>query len=144
MRALIGDKKINVRNPNSIRPYQHVIDPIYAYLLIAFKQYENAIFSSQYNIGPNEEDCISTGELVKIFCEKSWENIEIISSGESNFHEANLLKLDSSKIKKHLGWIPKWNIEFAIEKTLEWINVYQNDGDIEQVMIHQIEEYLNF
>ena len=94
VRAAINKKNIIVRNSNSIRPYQHVLEPLFAYLLIAQKQYENKRYQGSYNVGPNEEDCIKTGEVVDLFVSKwgnglSWECKEVKGPNEANF-----LKLD--------------------------------------------------
>lgn len=142
IRAARCGKKIEVRNPRSIRPYQHVLEPLYAYLLIAQAQYEDGSYADWYNVGPNECDCITTGELVSLFCEiwgegMNWESVSIGAP-----HEANFLKLDCSKIKSRLGWRPRWNIEEAMQKTVEWSKIYEKKGDIREVMSHQINEYM--
>lgn len=139
-------KNIIVKNPYSIRPYQHVLEPIAGYLLLAQEQYKNNDLSGCYNIGPDEKDCIETGKLVSIFCEK-WnkatnENI-IWSVGEKNaFHEAKYLKLDCSKIKKMLKWQPRWNIETAVEKAVEWYIPYLRGENIAEIMEKQIADFL--
>ena len=116
IRSAQRKENIMVRNPNSIRPYQHVLEPLFAYLLIAEKQYEDAKYSGNYNVGPEYKDCITTGTLAKIFCEKWGENIKWYSKNNNGPHEANFLKLDCSKIKATFGWTPHWNVEQAIEK----------------------------
>lgn len=146
VRAVIDNEDIVVRNPYSVRPYQHVLEPVVAYLVIAQAQYENRKLAGSYNIGPCETDCITTGELVDSFCEK-WNkktnlNKKWICMSNDGPHEANFLKLDCSKIKKKIGWNPKWNVETAIEKVVEWTYCYVNKGDIESCMEKQIEEYL--
>ena len=143
VRAAINKKNIIVRNPNSIRPYQHVLEPLFAYLLIAQKQYENKRYQGSYNVGPNEEDCIKTGEVVDLFVSKwgnglSWECKEVKGP-----HEANFLKLDCSKIKKIMRWKPVWNIEKAIGKTVEFWKEYVNGDDLEKCIANQIKEYIN-
>ena len=94
VRAALENKKIQVRNQNSIRPYQHVLDPLFAYLMIAERQFSNKKFASCYNVGPNEEDCIATGKLVKIFCESWGEGLTWESNSVNQPREANFLKLD--------------------------------------------------
>jgi len=139
-------ENIIVRNPYSVRPYQHVLDPLFAYLLIIKKQYENSEFADYYNVGPDEINCISTEKLVDIFCKK-WKNVtnkEInwIDKHDGGPHEANLLKLDCSKIKTKLNWKPTWNVEKAIEKTVEWANFYKEDNNINELMDKQISEFI--
>ena len=147
VRAIENKEKIVIRNPYSTRPYQHVLEPVMAYLLIAQKQYENVALAGNYNVGPREDDCLTTGNLVEIFCQK-WnaENaakLEWEIQHDGGPHEANLLKLDCSKIKNVLGWQPKWNAEKAIEKTVEWTAAYLNGESISKCMAAQIEEYRN-
>lgn len=142
VRAMEKETPIMVRNPYSIRPYQHVLEPLYAYLLIAEKQYVDTSFSGWYNVGPDECDCVSTGELVDLFC-KCWGNAEWKKTEEADApHEANFLKLDCSKIKSELGWRPHWHIEKAVEKTVEWSKAYLNNDDVLSVMDRQIWEYM--
>ena len=142
VRAALENKKIEVRNPNSIRPYQHVLEPLFAYMMIAERQFENKSFSDCYNVGPNENDCISTGELVDIFC-KSWgENLSWESKAMNLPREANFLKLDCSKIKSVFNWAPRWNIQTAIEKTVEWTKIYQAKENIEKCMEDQVKSFL--
>lgn len=143
VRAASENRDIIVRNPYSTRPYQHVLEPLFAYLMIAEKQYNNAKFSGWYNVGPEECDCVTTGELVELFS-KLWEGAKWKNVAEENApHEANFLKLDCSKIKSTFGWKPRWHIAEAIGKTVEWSKVYLQNGDISQVMDKQIKEYLN-
>lgn len=143
IRAASKGENIVVRNPNSIRPYQHVLEPLFAYLLIAEKQYENELYSGSYNIGPEYVDCITTGELVTIFCNKWGENISWNTVQNENApHEANFLKLDCSKMKTTFAWKPHWNIEKAIEKTVEFAKAYKNGEDVVGIMNKQISEYM--
>ena len=142
IRAAYKKEDIVVRNPNSTRPYQHVLEPLYAYLMIAQKQHEDTKYSGYYNVGPDDCDCVSTGDLVDIFCKKwgsdqIWKNV----STEGR-HEANFLKLDCSKLKSVFGWQPKWHIDEAVAKTIEWAKVYEKDGNIAECMESQIKEFL--
>lgn len=120
IRAALKNEKIIVRNPYSTRPFQHVLEPLFAYLMIAQKQYEDASYAGYYNVGPNEEDCVTTGSLADLFCKYWGDNLEWENKFVGGPHEANFLKLDCSKIKKVFGWKPTWNIEKAIEKTIEF------------------------
>lgn len=142
VRAVGKKETIIVRNPYSTRPYQHVLEPLTAYLMIAKAQYEDKSYMGFYNVGPDECDCVTTGELVNMFCEKwgadsNWEN-----RSEMGPHEANFLKLDCSKLKQTFGWKPTWNVEKAIEKTVEWSKVFLVGEDVTACMDEQIEEFL--
>ncbi len=143
VRAVKDDKPIIVRNPHSTRPYQHVLEPLFAYLLIAQRQYEDPAFSGWYNVGPDECDCVTTGELVDLFCKKWGEGAEWINQNEANGpHEANFLKLDCSKLKAMAGWHPHWHINEAIEKTVEWTKAWLSGWDVPTEMDREIAEFV--
>lgn len=144
VKAAENNDIINLRNPNSIRPYQHVLECLSGYLTLIEKQYYGSSFSGSYNFGPNENDSITTGDLVSLFCDKwgdnqSWTTEK--NDSDDNFHEANYLKLDCSKSKSILGWHPKWDIEIAIEKVIDWSKLYINNGNIINCINDQIDEY---
>ena len=145
-RAIQKKQEIIVRNPCSTRPYQHVLEPVAAYLLIAERQYEDEKYAGSYNIGPEEDSCLTTGELVTDLCEK-WEQISGEKAGwkhqgDLGPHEASFLKLDCSKIKSVLGWKPVWKREDMIIKTVEWMWKYMNDTlSAAEAMDCQIREY---
>lgn len=143
VRAVRKSEPIIVRNPNSIRPYQHVLEAIFAYLTIAQKQYEDISLADCYNVGPDEYDCVKTGELVNLFCTK-WGNAKWINKSKDDaMHEANFLRLDNSKIKATLNWKPKWNLEQALEKTVEFYKIDEKSKNINLLMKKQIEDYLS-
>ena len=142
IRAAWAGNPIPVRNPHSTRPFQHVLEPLGAYLMIARKQYEEGSYAGYYNVGPDECDCVTTGELVEIFCRcwgggQTWE--DHFAGGP---HEANFLKLDCSRIKNTFGWRPTWGIEQAVEKTVQWSKAWLAGEDVNQVMERQIREYM--
>lgn len=143
VRAMKAGKKIGVRNPYSTRPYQHVLEPLAVYLTIAQKQYEDKKYAGFYNVGPDDCDCVTTGDLVDLFCKTwgegaSWEN-----QAEMNApHEANFLKLDCSKIKATFGWKPRWHIAECMEMTCRFSKVWLAGGDIPAEMDKEIKEFL--
>nr|WP_318684986.1 CDP-glucose 4,6-dehydratase [uncultured Acetatifactor sp.] len=148
VRAIQKGEEIIVRNPYSTRPYQHVLEPLAVYLMIAQKQYTLKELAGCYNVGPDDSDCWATGELVSLFCDKwneamntsvTWKNISKIEGP----HEANFLKLDCSKLKSVFGWKPNWNVETAMEKIVEWTKCYLAGEDIPRCMDAQIEEFLS-
>lgn len=142
VRAAERGKDIIVRNPYSTRPFQHVLEPLYAYMMIAKAQYEDIRYAGCYNVGPDDSDCICAGELVQMFCDK-WGDIKWKNTAEENApHEARFLKLDCSKIKAVFGWKPRWHIEDAVEKTVEWTKVYLSGGDVSEIMEKQINDFL--
>ena len=145
VRAAQAGQDIIVRNPYSTRPYEHVLEPVAAYLMIAQAQYSNKKLAGNYNVGPNETDCLTTGELVTLFCDKlnqkSNSSIHWVDQYDGGPHEANFLKLDCSKLKKTFGWSPKWNVETAVEKVIEWSDVYFQNGDVSACMKRQILDF---
>ena len=141
VRAAEKKENIIVRNPHSTRPFQHVLEPVMAYLMIAAKQYEDKSYQGYYNVGPDESDCVTTGNLVDTFCDKWGEGMTWVNKSDGGPHEANFLKLDCSKLKTVFGWKPKWNFDMAMEKTVEWSKVYVSGGDVIACMDRQIEEF---
>lgn len=146
IRAAMEKKDIIVRNPYSTRPYEHVLEPIVAYLMLVKAQYENIHMAGSYNVGPEEKDCLTTGELVTLFCnkwnERTGSNIGWKNEYDGGPHEANFLKLDCSKIKGRLGWSPRWNIEMTMEKIVEWNVAWMEGAEVSAIMKKQIEDYL--
>ena len=143
IRAAQKHESIIVRNPHSTRPYQHVLEPVMAYLMIAQKQYENADYAGSYNVGPDDCDCFQTGALVDLFVKHWQEGLKWVDRSEKDApHEANFLKLDCSKLKSTFGWKPRWNLDKAVEKVVEWTKCYLSGGDVRACMDKQIEEYL--
>ena len=139
VRAAKENKKIIVRNPNSVRPYQHVLDVICAYLTILQAQYENINLAGCYNVGPNNKDIITTEQIVKIFC-KYWGNdlnYEIINN--NNLYESSFLQLNCKLLKNTFNWDSVWSIEKTIEKIVEFEKY--NDSDLEKCMEKQIQEF---
>ena len=142
VRAAADKQPIIVRNPYSTRPYQHVLEPVMAYLMIAQKQYEDPSFAGWYNVGPDDCDCVTTGELTTLFCQAWGDGMTWENRSEANApHEANFLKLDCSKIKTTFGWTPRWHMQEAIQKTVEWSKVWMDGGDVPAVMRKQIREF---
>lgn len=142
VRAMEKHTDIIVRNPYSTRPYQHVMEPLYMYLMIAEKQFKDIKYAGYYNVGPDDCDCVTTGKLVDLFCSKWGDGATWINIAEANApHEANFLKLDCSKVKSVFGWTARWHIDKAIEKTVEWSKVYFDGGNISDCMDKQIEEF---
>lgn len=142
IRAAMKHEDIIVRNPFSTRPYQHVLEPLYAYLMIAAMQYEDGNYAGYYNVGPDDRDCFQTGALVDLFV-KHWGNdVKWINRYDGGPHEANFLKLDCSKLKTTFGWKPHWDLDKAIEKVVEWSKCWVSGGDIRACMDKEIRQFL--
>ena len=143
VRAAQAGKIIAVRNPYSTRPYQHVLEPLFAYLMIAQRQCENPGLAGWYNVGPDDSDCVATGELVETFCRAWGEGMTWENRAEVNApHEAGFLKLDCSKLKSTFGWRPRWNIQEAVEQTVIWTKTWMARKSIPEVMDEQINAFL--
>lgn len=145
-RAITSDQPVGVRNKESIRPYQFVLEPLCAYLLIAMRQYLRKSTSGFFNVGPDHCDAITTGKLVSLFCDAwggnaSWKDRSL----QNAKHEAEFLELDNSLIKEKMGWHPKMHIEEAILWTAEWYKAFFSGGDDEanKVMDRQISSYFD-
>ena len=143
VRASMKKEPIVVRNPNSTRPYQHVLEPLNAYLMIAEMQYNDKKYQGYYNVGPDDRDCLTTGQLATIFCDAWGEGQTFNCLKKDGPHEANFLKLDCSLLKTTFGWKPVWSAKEAVEKTVEWTKVYAQDGDVPAVTEKQIKEFFN-
>lgn len=148
IRSVEKKEPITVRNPYSTRPYQHVLEPVYAYLMIAAAQASDRKLEGSYNVGPDESDCRTTGDIVDLFCEKwkghtgedvSWQHNEDIKGP----HEASFLKLDCSKLRSTFDWKPRWTVEEAMDKIVEWTKVYEDHGDVSGCMQKQIAEFMD-
>lgn len=153
IRSISLNQTLKIRNPNSIRPWQHVLEPLGGYLLLLESMYEsNGRFNGAWNFGPNTSDTIPVIEIVhklqKIIKDShSSDNgyqfkIPKYEIDEGNHpHEANFLKLDISKAKNELSWSPKWNLDQALYRILEWTNGYLKKIDVTGICLNQIEEY---
>jgi len=142
VRAAERKEVMIVRNPHSTRPYQHVLEPLFAYLMIAQKQYEDGHFAGWYNVGPDDCDCLTTGELVTLFCDTWGNGLKWIDKYDGGPHEANFLKLDCSKIKQTFGWKASWHIDEAIRRVVDWTQVYLSHGDISKEMTKEILDFM--
>ncbi len=142
IRAVERGEDIIVRNPFSTRPYQHVLEPLYIYLDICAKQYENKEYEGYYNVGPDDCDCVNTGDLVTKFCNMWGNGAKWINKHDGGPHEAAFLKLDNSKIKNVFGWTPRWHIDECIQKIVEFTKVYfDNKENIPFEMDREIKEF---
>lgn len=158
-RAAEKGDAIHLRNPYSTRPYQHVLEPLAIYLLIVKSQLEelekltadaektgkNAVYPTKagyYNVGPDDCDCVTTGELATLFTKAWGDGLAWVSDAEENApHEANFLKLNSSKVKRVLGYQPTWHIDQAVGHSANWYKIYSQGGDIEKEMDMEIAQF---
>ncbi|MHB1651437.1 MAG: CDP-glucose 4,6-dehydratase [Desulfitobacteriaceae bacterium] len=144
VRALLAGKKINLRNPGAVRPWQHVLEPLSGYLTLAQKLYtDGPEYAEAWNFGPNDGDAQPVAWVVKTLCRQWGENALYEIGQGPHPHEASVLKLDCAKAKSKLHWYPRWNLEKGIEKVAEWYKGYQEKRDLRTLCFQQIEEYMN-
>lgn len=143
MRAALAGNEIIVRNPNSTRPYQHVLEPLVVYLDILARQVDNLQLADCYNVGPDDEDCLTTGELVDLFCKKWGEGMQWVDKSNPDApHEAGFLKLDCTKLKTVFGWKPNWKIDRCMDEVCRFGKVLKNGGNIVGEMEREIRLFL--
>lgn len=142
VRAATKHEDIIIRYPYSVRPYQHVLEPLFAYLMIAAEQMEDGRLADCYNVGPDEADCFQTGALADLFVRRWGDGLRWINRCDSGPHEAKFLKLDCSKLKTAFGWSPRWDLDTAVQMVVEWSKCWLSGGDIRDCMDRQIEAFL--
>ena len=142
-RDTVAGRKIAVRNPDSVRPYQHILEAISFSIMVAERQMQDKAFAGSYNVGPEYLDCLKTRDVCKLFCQiwgdhASWE----ATNSERQAHEANLLRLDTSKAKSRLGWRPAWDARRAVEETVQWYKAFAAGEDMKKFTEFQIKNYV--
>ena len=143
VRACEKGEPVVVRNPDSVRPFQHVLEPLSAYLMLARSQAEDPSLAGAYNVGPEECDAITAGELTDLFIEAWGDGASSVVRPDGGPHEAGLLLLDSTKIRTKLGWKGRWNIREAVFRTVEWFKAVDAGEDARVCTDRQIREYFD-
>jgi len=142
MRAITEGCAVNIRNPHAIRPWQHVLEPLSGYLLLAEKLYEEgAAYAEGWNFGPNDEDAKPVQWIVEYLTQSWGEGASWVQDGGEHPHEAHYLKLDCSKAKSRLDWHPRWHLDEALIKITEWQKKYRQGAEMKAVSLKQIENY---
>ena len=143
VRAASRGERIFIRNPYSVRPYQHVLEPLYVYLEICALSGEDKKYEGWYNVGPDDRDCVTTGELSDMFTAAWGEGIaKENAKAPDGPHEASFLKLDNSKIKDVFSWSPNWDVKTAVKKTVDWSKAWlKGNEDANLEMEKQIREF---
>lgn len=144
IKAFEANKPLMIRNPLATRPWQHVLEPLSGYLILAKKLYEQGSdFASGWNFGPDDKDNRSVQEVINLLIASWGESAGWVKEGSEHPHEANLLKLDCSKVHSQLGWLPQWNLETATQKIVEWQKAYQAKKNMQEVSLAQINQYMS-
>lgn len=143
LRALDAGEVLTIRSPHSMRPWQHVLEPLTGYLMLAERLYtDGANFSEAWNFGPIDEDACSVQSIIELLAkfrsDVEWQCDKML---QAQPHEANYLKLDSSKARNQLGWQSNWRLEMALNKTVEWHKAWSNKQNMRAITLDQIAEY---
>jgi CDP-glucose 4,6-dehydratase len=142
IRALLAGEKVQVRNPHAIRPWQHVLEPLAGYLILAQRLFqEGPAFAEAWNFGPDDAEAQPVDRLVQSLCAKWGNGTAWTVDAGTHPHEAHYLKLDCSKAKARLGWTPRWSLDKALDSIVEWTKAYQQKKDVRQACLAQIIEY---
>ena len=142
VRAVRAGVPVKLRSPRSVRPYQHVLEALHAYLLIGARQYDDPALAGCYNVGPDRSGCTSTGELAELFC-RAWGTGAAWEGGDADesLHEAELLCLDSSRIRETLGWKPCRSIGETVADAVDWTRTWLASGDVSALTERQIRDF---
>ena len=144
MRAITQGKPVNIRNPHAIRPWQHVLEPLSGYLLLAQKLYdEKAAYAEGWNFGPNDEDAKPVQWIVEKLTRAWGEGASWVPDGGDHPHEAHYLKLDCSKAKTRLDWHPRWSLIQTLEKIIEWHRASRDGKEMKTFTLDQIQQYVS-
>jgi len=141
LRAIDKNERLVIRSPNAIRPWQHVLEPLEGYLQLSELMFSNTKkYAEGWNFGPSDEDAQTVAWIVDKLIAKipsaSWK-----IDAQPQLHEASYLKLDSSKARLQLGWTPRWSLETALEKIVDWHQAWHNKNDMQQFSLNQIAEH---
>jgi len=142
IKALENDVEIEIRNPNAVRPWQHVLEPLGGYLLLAAKMHEEKQYDEAWNFGPDPENIVTVEQLleevIKYYGKGNWKDV----SDKEKLHEATLLSLDITKAKEKLNWQPKLNLQETVKFTVDWYKNYKTDN-VMHLCTRQIDDYMN-
>lgn len=142
VRALLRNKPVVLRFPQAVRPWQHVLEPLSGYLLLARHLIEQGdSFAEAWNFGPPADDAITVEAVVAEMCRQWGDGARYETEGGNHPHEAHCLKLDSSKARSRLGWQPRWDIKETTARIVEWTRAYRDQQDMLEMCLRQIREY---
>jgi CDP-glucose 4,6-dehydratase len=144
MMALLAGQPIVIRHPHAIRPWQHVLEPLSGYLILAQRLYQNgSAYAEGWNFGPSEHDAKPVQWIVEQLTQRWSSDASWQQDGGKHPHEATFLRLDISKARNRLNWHPRWELSTALEKIIEWHIAHQQESDMRELSLEQIKSYLN-
>jgi CDP-glucose 4,6-dehydratase len=142
LRAILAGLPVQIRNPGAVRPWQHVLEPLSGYLLLAQRLFEDGVrYGGGWNFGPSEEDARPVGWIVEKLCAGWGEGASYSLDRGEHPHEAHHLKLDCSKARGELGWSPRWGLATALDSIIEWTRAYLGQQELREVCLSQIKKY---
>jgi len=140
--ALQAGRPVRIRNPHAVRPWQHVLEPLSGYLLLARRLYEQGCdYAGGWNFGSDSDDAWPVERIVRRLCEKWGNGSRYVIDQGNHPHEAGFLRLDSTKAKTLLDWQPRWSLEQALDATIDWVQGYRSGRDAAEICRSQIEAY---
>jgi CDP-glucose 4,6-dehydratase len=143
LKAFDANQPVVIRNPNSTRPWQHVLEPLSGYLMLAERLWdEPKSFSEAWNFGPRDEDARPVGWIVKTMAQKWGDGASWSVDQSESVHEASYLKLDISKARHRMNWLPKWSLDEALARIIEWHRGYRSGANVRDICLQQIKEYI--
>ena len=144
LRSMEASEPVEIRNPKAVRPWQHVLEPLSGYLMLAESLYgqDGQIFAEGWNFGPKDEDARTVEWIVNEMATSYSDEASWVNQDGAHPHEANFLKLDISKARQKLHWAPRWNVGIALEKTVEWHHAWLKGDDMNEFSLDQITAYL--
>ena len=143
LKAFESNQTVHIRNPNAIRPWQHVLEPLSGYLLTAQNLFENgADFAEGWNFGPVDSDAKPVSHIVEKMVSIWGQNAEWVIDGTDHPHEAHYLKLDCSKAKMRIGWSSRWHLDETLEKIVNWHKAWLSDQDMREYTLNEIKDYM--
>ena len=144
VRATENGQPVNVRNPEAVRPWQHVLEPLSGYLTLAEQLYENgSALSGGWNFGPREDDARTVRWIAERFTTLWGQGASWVQDTGSHPHEAHYLKLDCSKARADLGWVPRWSLDHTLATIVDWHRAYKQGANMRRLTIEQIDSYLS-
>ncbi|MGC8858332.1 MAG: CDP-glucose 4,6-dehydratase [Ignavibacteria bacterium] len=143
VRSILNNKPLKIRFPDSVRPWQYVLEPLSGYLWLVYNLHHNpAKFSSPYNFGPLNNSCYSVKEIIERFFTEFGKTPRIILERKHTVYESGILKLNISKAKNELQWSPTWNFGKSVRKTAQWYKQVLDNKDAYELCCEQIDEYI--
>lgn len=144
LRALEQGQPVQIRNPRAIRPWQHVLEPLSGYLLLAERLYEHGQTDAEgWNFGPRDEDAQPVQWIVERLCASWGQGASWSLQAGEHPHEAHYLKLDISKARQRLQWTPRWSLETALSRIIDWHQAWLSGADMRAFCLQQINQYQN-